>query len=587
MRSTRRTDTVAGVVALGVLAAITLALALWLPPVPTAPTWRGAGSDDAQPHHGGTFVFFHESDLHGLDPHTSYDEISGMAMKLLFEGLIDYDEHVRFVPRLARELPTVSDDGLDYTFRLREGVHFHNGRELTADDVRWSMEHLLAPDTHSPGTAFFSLIDGAPEYAAGAEHVRGITVLDRYTVRFHLSAPDQTFLNAMAMIFAYPVPHEMYEQSDDPSRHPIGTGAFELESWEPGVRLAFRRNPDFFVPGQPYVDRMVYELNLQRGTAFMRFVQGDIDHIHRFTPADNYWIRHQDGWAPFRVDRPAMSIWGVGMNCEMEPFTDVHVRRAVAFSIDRDRWTRARAGRLLLNGQPLPPEMPGFDAARPDVHRFDLSRAREEMALAGHPVRQTSEGWVAEGITAPVEMWVGEGDTGRMYGELTQQDLAQIGIPVEIRQVAFPIYLQESGHRRTVPLLLAGWSADYPDPSNFLDTLFSTASIHETTSENRAFYSNPTLDALLARARVEPDRDARMRLYHDAVGIVLDDAPWGFVFTDQKLEAWQPYVRGYRPHPVWDNLYRDVWLDLPRRRAALELRALSAFAAMSPFGGPR
>src|SRR5258707_6218796 len=123
-----------------------------------------------------------------------------------------------------------------------------------------------------------------------------------------------------------------------------------------------------------------------------------------------------------------------------------------------------------------------------------------------------------------------------MYGELVQQELAQIGLTIEIRQVAFPIFLQETGHRGTVPMMLAGWSADYPDPSNFLDVLFSSSSIHETTSENRTFYQSPRVDEILTRARVERDRPARMQLYHDAVGIILDEAPWGFVFTDTKTE---------------------------------------------------
>ena len=330
---------------------------------------------------------------------------------------------------------------------------------------------------------------------------------------------------------------------------------------------------------------MVYELNLQRGPAFMRFIRGDLDHTHRTTPADNYWLRHQPAWADYNVNRPLMSIWGIGMNCEMEPFTNVHVRRAVASAIDRDRWQRARGGRLLLNGQPLPPSMPGYDANRPDAHHYDLARAREEMALAGHPVTQVGDRWVAEGIDTPIEMWLGEGDTGRMWGELAQQDLANIGIPVSIRQVAFPIYLQETGHRRTVPLLLAGWSADYPDPSNFLDVLFSSSSIHETTSENRTFYQSARVDEILARAHVERDRDTRLALYHDAVGMILEDAPWGFVFSDTKLEAWQPYVHGYAPHPVWDEMFRDVWLDLPRRPSGG--LGSSSFAAMSPFGARR
>lgn len=583
-------DTRASLAALGLALAVVVVVYVAVPPVPDGPLFEGAGAPDERPTRGGTFVFHHESDIRGLDPQVTYDEISAMALKLLFEGLLDYDDELNLVPRLAEALPEQSEDGLEYTFRLRRGVRFHNGRELEAEDVRWSMEHMLHPDTGSPGTVFFENIDGVTAYRAGdASHVSGITVVDPTTVRFRLARADQTFLNAMAMTFAYPVPRENYEaHPDDVTRHPVGTGAFLLESWEPGVRLTFVRNPDFFIPGQPYVDRMVYELNLVRGPAFMRFQAGDLDHIHRTTPTDYLWITRQPRWAPYTVTHPLLDVWGLGMNNELSPFDDVHVRRAVSLAVDRSRWRRARANRMFLTGQPIPAGIAGYDEAMPNAHHFDLERAREEMALAGHPVTREGDVWVAEGVSE-VEMWVGEGDTGRAYGELTQQDLAQIGIAVTLRQVAFPIYLQETGRRRTVALFLAGWSADFPDASNFLDILFHSRSIHDEASENRTFYSNPALDALLDRARIEPDRAARVALYRDASRIVVDDAPWGFIFSSVQLEAWQPYVRGYRPHAVWSQLYRDVWLDEPRRRVAETLRRAGAgtFAALAPLGDRR
>ncbi len=587
MRSTRRTESRTGLAAFFALAASVTALFVFLPPIPTHPAFMGAGSET--PHMGGTFVFWHESDVRGLDPHVSYDELSGMALKLLFEGLIDYDDEVQFVPRLARELPEVSEDGLVYTFRLRQGVRFHNGRELVAEDVRWSMEHMLHPDTHSPGVGFYELIDGLDDYRERrTEHVRGIEVLDPLTVRFTLARPDQTFLNAMAMMFAYPVPRENYEaHPDDVSRHPVGTGAYVIESWEPGVRITFRRNSDFFIPGQPYCDRMVYELNLSRASAFMRFVSGDVDALHRLSSTDYLWFREQEAFRPYWVETPVLDMYGLVMNTELEPFTNVHVRRAVSFAVDRERWRRAKQNRFLVNGLPLPPDLPAADSGVPPQH-FDLDRAREEMALAGHPVTQVGDRWVAAGLEEQtIQMWLTEGDSGRVWGELAQQDLAAIGLNIEVRQVSFPVWLSETGHRRTVPLMLGGWSADYPDPSNFLDVLFHSRSIHETASENRSFYHRPEVDALLDRARVDRDRTARMALYRDAMAIVVEDAPWAFVLTDLKLYAWQPYVRNYRPHPVWDQMYRDVWLDLPRQRVASTLRAAgaSSFAAVAPFGG--
>src|SRR5258706_7269189 len=122
------------------------------------------------------------------------------------------------------------------------------------------------------------------------------------------------------------------------------------------------------------------------------------------------------------------------------------------------------------------------------------------MRVAGHP----------DGLTEPVEFWVGEGDTGRQYGELLQQDLRQIGIEVRLKQVAFPIFLQETGRAGTVQIHLGGWNMDFPDASNFLDVLFHSHSIHEHDSENRSFYRNPRVDELLDAARVERNRDRRL-----------------------------------------------------------------------------
>ncbi|MBZ0115994.1 MAG: hypothetical protein K8H88_03290, partial [Sandaracinaceae bacterium] len=214
----------------------------------------------------------------------------------------------------------------------------------------------------------------------------------------------------------------------------------------------------------------------------------------------------------------------------------------------------------------------------PGQHRYDLARAREELRLAGHP----------NGLDEPVEIWLGEGETSRLYGELVQADLRAIGIEVRLKQVAFPIFLQETGKPRTAQMLLTGWNMDYPDASNFLDVLFHSRSIHDHDSENRAFYRNPELDALLDRARVERDPERRMAMYREASRILVDDAPWAFVWSDLAMEMWQPYVRDYRPHPVWDYFYRDLWLDLPRHRvAAIDPRhPLSRFAAVTPFGGP-
>lgn len=586
MPSTRRSsESIAGVAGLVVLALAATVTALFVPDAPVGPRFMGAGHET--PQRGGTMVVWHETDIRGTDPQVRFDTVSGQSIKLLFECLLDYEtDPIRLVPRLAREMPEVSEDGRTFRFRLREDLHFADsevfeggrGRELVAEDIRWSLEHMLHPDTGSPGVTFFELIDGVEAFREGeASHISGIDVVDRYTVDITLTRPDQTFLFSMAMPFAAPVPHEAYEHyGEEIGRNPVGTGAYLLERWEPGIFLDFVRNPNYFLAheGQPYPDRIHFELNLDRRTATMRFRNGEVDHLHRTTPADYHELRSQPEWEPYSEESVKTIIWGVGMNTELPPFDNRHVRRAVAFAINRDRWRRARANRLALTGQPIPANLPSYDPDLPGQHRYDIDAAREEMRLAGF----------ADGVPDPVTFWTGEGDTGRFYGELVQADLREIGIDIEIRQAAFPVFIQQTTTRRTTPMYLAGWSMDYPDASSFLDILFHTRSIRDENSQNKAFYSNPEVDRLLDEARVERDRQRRIRLYREASAIIVADAPWAFVWSDLHMEMWQPYVRNFRPHPVWDNFYRDVWLDLPRERVARAGGLPSSIPAFAPLG---
>jgi peptide/nickel transport system substrate-binding protein len=271
------------------------------------------------------------------------------------------------------------------------------------------------------------------------------------------------------------------------------------------------------------------------------------------------------------------------MNCGLEPFDDVHVRRAVAFALDRERWNRTRLFRLRPTGQPIPPGILGYREDLREAQTLDLTRARAEMELAGHTLRDPDGDGIPVAVLT-VEVWVGENAVGQTYGELVQHDLSKIGIEVEIKQVSFAVFLRESGKPNTVQSLITGWSQDFPDPADFLDILFHSRAIHDHDSENKSYYRNAELDALLDAARIERDRDRRRQMYEDASNIVARDAPWAFAFNQLKMDAWQPYVRDFQPHPVWDNYYAELWLDLPRRHAALRRRQAGPFYAfLAPF----
>jgi peptide/nickel transport system substrate-binding protein len=590
MRSIRRIDRFGPLVAATLGAAVIAYVAFLAPPEPQAPRYAGAGSEE--PRHGGTFVMHHETAIRTLDPAIAYDEVSGLAIRLIFDGLLDYDRESNLIPSLAEALPTRSEDGKTFVFRLRRGVLFHDGGTLTADDVLFTMERMLDPDTGAPGYVFYTNLEGVDAYRAGeAEHISGIRVLDAHTIEFTLKEPDQTFLNAMAMTFAYPIPRSHYESPTvDVRIAPIGTGPFTMvaDDWERGVQMVLERNERYWNAPLPYPDRIVYLENLHRDVATMRFRNGDLDAVHRLSPADYIFLSNSADWAPYQLQYPKNNVWGIGMNTQMPPFDDVHVRLAVAHAVDANAWNRQRSGRLMPTGQPLPPGFLGYDPNLPGAHHHDLERARREMALAGHRVERRGERWVAAGLENEVfEFWVGEGETGRQYGEMLQSDLAKIGLTVRIKQVAFPVYLEETGKPNRVRLFLVGWNMDFPDPSNFLDILFSSASIAEQNSNNRVFYSNREVDAILTAAKIEPDRGRRGQMYREAQRLIVADAPWAFMWNDRFMEVWQPYVH-YRPHPVWTVDYRDLWLDLPKRRVAERygvFRSPSQLAALFPFGG--
>lgn len=559
-RGRRGRASLGAVVALALVASLVGYTATHLPRPPQGPRFRAEGDDT--PRSGGTFVFSGSGNVRSLDPHIAYDELSYTAIRLLFDGLLDYDREGNLVPSLAAELPTISPDGKTFTFRLREGVRFHNGRELTAEDVSWSLHEMMSPETSSPGFGFFRSLVGAEAYHAGAaERVEGIRVIDRHTIEFTLEEPDRTFLNAIAMPFAYPVPRENYERWQRESRsavglHPVGTGPFRLVEWERGVQLVFERNREYFRRGEPHPDRMIYLENLTEEVPVARFRNGDLDVISGMPAVHYLFFKESPAWKPFLEQAPGPTVVGLALNCEMEPLDDVHVRRAIAFAIDREAIQRSVQGRALPTGQPLPPPSPGYEEDLATRQMYDPERAREELRLAGYP----------NGLPEPITVWIGETPGALKSAQLWQQDLAEVGIPIVLRQVSFATYLQETAKPNTVQAFTSAWHMDFPDPSNVLDVLFNSASIRAENSENRSFYRNPELDAILNRAHAEVDPEARIALYRQANAIVARDAPWAFLYNTLEMEVWQPYVKGYRPHPIWSNDYRQVWLDLPRHR---------------------
>jgi ABC-type transport system substrate-binding protein len=551
-------------------ASIVLALACaGCPAMPDGPRYRGHGS--MAPRRGGTLMLADEARVRTLDPQVATDSISQSVIEMLFEPLYSYDHEMHLVPHVASALPEVSADGLVFSVPIRGDIHFQSGRLLTPDDVVYTFERMLAPETGSSVAPLYAAIDGFDEFRdKRAAHVRGITRQgDRLEVR--LTKPDQSFLHLLAMRPLSPVARENVEAlGAEFGRRPMGTGPFRLVSWDAGVRLVLERNLGYHKKGLPYLDRVVFQEGVSSDTGFLRFRNGQLDIVTRMTPADRALLNSSQKWRPYVEKSATIDVWALFMNCEIAPFTNVHVRRAVAFAIDRERWAKARSGSLAPSGQIVPPALVGYDPNLPNLQRFDPARARQELVLAGFP----------NGLPEPVTMWVGDQPKSRLYGALAQADLAKVGIPVELKPVSFPIYLASTATRGRVQMFAGGWIMDYPDPSNFLALLHSRG-IAAEHSNNKAFYANPELDKLLDAALVERDAAKRAAMYRQANDLVAHDAPWA-IFANQSVpQAWQPYVHGYRPHPVSWLPVNEVWLDLPRERIARAVLLGQPLAAAS------
>src|SRR5690348_10882206 len=237
------------------LAAGALAVSLLLSPVAATIAFAD------QPKQGGEAVVTFKDDLATLDPAIGYDWNNWSIIKSIFSGLMDYKPGTtELTPDLA-ESYTISDDGMTYTFKLRSGLKFQNGRALTSADVKYSIERAVNPKTQCPGAGYFGTIQGYDDVAAGkTTTLSGLATPDDNTVVFTLTRPDATFLHIMAINFAFVVPKEEVEKyGADFGHHPVGTGAFKFGEWELGQKLVLERNKDYHRPGVPYLDQITFE----------------------------------------------------------------------------------------------------------------------------------------------------------------------------------------------------------------------------------------------------------------------------------------------------------------------------------------
>lgn len=532
----------------------------------------GVESDDnhGPPERGGWLHVASFADIRSLDAAVAFDAVANSIEQLIYEKLIDFapDGH-GFTPGLAERWEQ-SDDGLRYVFYLRRGALFHDGTPVTAADVKRSMERALHPDTPCPVSSFYSRIKGYEDFVGRkTPHLEGVKIEGEHIVAIELSESDATLLSVLALPTMAPLCKSAGETYDrDFSRKPCGAGPFVIKNWEQGRGIRLERFDGYHDRARPYLDGIEWSLSMPTFTQRFKFEDGAIDHIRELSESDLIRYTQSPLWKGRGAWEPSKAIYSMFMNTEMPPFDNVELRRAVASAIDRDQIAAIRPGSITPATRLIPPAVPGHDPS--PGQRFDLQAALEHMRLAGYPFDpKTGKGGYPEEL-----VYLAVGDSFDIEAaQLYQQQLARIGVRFKIRALGWPAYLAVTARRKSATFGADGWAADFLDPSDFFEPIFSSQAITDEESQNRSFYSNKGFDALLDRARREPSWDARLALYRQAEQIILDDAPWAMAYTKRWFELWQPYVHGYQVSAAQSQNVGTIWIDQKAKERALMARS--------------
>lgn len=485
-----------------------------------------------------------------LDPALKTD-IHGIAVvQQLFDGLVQFDADLNVVPSIA-ESWTASPDGLIWTFHLRRGVKFHNGRAVTAEDFVYSFTRILAPETQSPHTWLFERVHGAKAFLAGeVDRVAGLRALDDYTLRITLAEPYGPFITMLGIAYAKVVPREEVRRSGKRfGRQPVGTGPFRFVTWTAGEKIILHANEHYF-EGRPFLDALHYHIfpsyNTQESLA--AFKQGLLEDSTVVAQERHHLIK--DPRYRF-VRKPILVTLFLMINTRGAPLDNVKVRQAINYAINRRFIIETvRQGMVVQARGVLPQGMPGYN---PELaaYAYDPQRARELLTAAGYPG--------GKGLP-PLELWSASIAPEALREQAAiKHDLHQVGITVELRTArSWQHYEQEIVGKRPQALYRYGWYADFPDPDNFLAVLF-----HTKSAWNISKYSNPKVNRLLELAQRESAYLKRLQLYRRAEELIMSDAPSVNLLYATFEHVFQPYVQGLALNALGEPYIpmKSIWLD--------------------------
>ncbi len=531
-------------------------------------------------YYGGIFRINENEYLRSLYPLNITEVVGHRIANAMYEGLVKLDQaNLSPKPAIA-ESWEVSPDAKTFTFKLRKGVRFHDspcfadgkGREVTANDFKYVLDLLCTPDVDNQGFPFvkdrikgaeahFEAIKAGQKPAGGVE---GVKVIDNYTLQIELEQPFGSFLQLMAMPFAYAIPKEAVDHFGKDMRiNAVGSGPFKLKAVREDAAVVMVRNEDYWgkdAAGNqlPYLDAVKYSFIKEGKAELLEFEKGNLELKFRLPLelADDIVDREGNLKGKYQKfeyqDVVSMSLFYYGFQHMRDLFNNKKLRQAFNYAIDRKAlvdYTLKGQGEPATTGV-VPPAFPLYKANMVKGYDFNPQKARVLLSEAGYPN--------GKGFPKLTHFINSGGGRNEQVAEATQKMLKEnLNIDVEITKMPFAQHLEnlETGKAH---FWRSGWIADYPDPENFLNLLYSKH-IPEKLSDksyiNSCRYESPAFDKAFEQALATVDENARMAKYREADQIAMDDAAMLPLFYYKDIRLVQPNVRNF-PQNAME--YRDM-----------------------------
>jgi len=495
----------------------------------SAPAAQAApASAGGTPKPGGSTVWTAEVDPVSLDPHKTSNYSSAQAWgDLTYQSLVMFDEKMTLTPALAESWTNPSPT--TWSFKLRQGVKFHDGSDFDAEDVKFWYDRLMAPETAAPYKSWFNTITKVEPKGT-------------HEVEFTLGEPYAPFLASFAAMRGSAIVPRRWGASADMTKQAVGTGPFKIVDFVPQSHIEYVRNPDYWEKGLPYLDKVTFKIASDEETRVAGLRSGQIKHAFisseaavRLKSDPNIVIMSSEG--------PSQRV--TNLNTKRKPFDDVRVRQAIALTLDRaSAIDKSLSGEGKLTGPMptghgtwfIPPEQLGYTR--------DVARAKALLAEAGYP-----NGFETTIKTTP------DYPTMLSTSIIMADQLKEIGIKLNVQQMEWGTLVKDINSKDYD--IHSNGNSFFPDPDSYMYLKY-----HTKGAQNFSSWENAQYDAIIDKARTIMEPTERKKLYDEAQKILMDEAPLVWWFTENNIEAIHKSQKGYSQSFTGRRMFlKKVWVE--------------------------